>query len=184
MNNAEFQAQAARVEQLVQRASGLADENARTLALDLLQSLMDLHGGVMSRIVEVLAESGEAGRTSLAKLGSDPLICGLLVLYGVHPVAFEDRVTRAVEQVRPPLHKQGATVELIAITDSMVRVKVQSGSSSDATKRLVEQAILEAAPEVMEIIVEGAPVSASGFVPVNMIQPALKKENKYEESAA
>lgn len=189
MNSSEFQAHTEAIEQLVQRVSALPDEDARTTALELLQSLMDLHGAVVSRIVEVLANSGEAGRTALAKLGTDPLICGLLVLYGVHPVTLQDRVTRAIEKVTPQLHKQGGSVELIGIADAAVTVKIQSsghgcGSSPDALKRIVEQAILEAAPEVVEIIAEGASVSASGFVPVNMIQPAIKEEKKYEESTA
>ncbi len=143
-------------------------------------------------MVEVL-NSSEAGRASLAKLGSDPLVCGLLVLYGVHPVSLEDRVARAIENVRPQLRKHGGSVELIAIADAVVRVKIQSsghgcGSSVEALKNTVEQAILEAAPEVVEVVVEGVPVSAAGFVPLNLIQPAIKaaikEEKTYEESAA
>ena len=189
MNSSEFQAHTEAVERLVERVSALPDEDARTTALALLQSLMDLHGAVVCRIVEVLANSGEAGRTALAKLGSDPLVCGLLVLYGVHPVALEDRLTRALERVSPQLHKQGGSVELVGIKDATVRVKIQSsgqgcGSSLDALKRIVQQAILEAAPEVVEVIAEGAMPSATGFVPLKMIQPAAKEEKKYEESTA
>ncbi len=123
--NSEFQAHTERIEQLVQRVSGLVDEHARTTALELLQSMMDLHASVIARIVEVLNAS-EAGRASLAKLGSDPLVCGLLVLYGVHPVALEDRVARAVENVGPQLRKHSGSVELIAVADAVVRVKIQS----------------------------------------------------------
>jgi Fe-S cluster biogenesis protein NfuA len=191
--SSEFQAHTERIEQLVQRVSSLADEEARTAALELLQSMMDLHAAGISRIVEML-NSGEAGRASLAKLGSDPLVCGLLVLYGVHPVSLEDRVARAVENVRPQLRKHSGTAELIGITDDVVRVKIQStghgcGSSVDALKGTVEQAILEAAPEVVGVVVEGVPASATGFVPLNLIQPASvqpvsKQEKTYEESAA
>ena len=110
MDNGEFQAHTERVEQLVQRVTDLADDDARTTALELLQSLMDLHGAVVSRIVEVLSEAGEGGRAALAKLGSDPLICGLLVLYGVHPVPLEQRVAAALEKVRPLLKKQSGSV--------------------------------------------------------------------------
>src|SRR6266513_1911909 len=99
MNSTEFQSQTEQVNRLVQRVSELQDENARTTALELLQSLMDLHGAVVSRIVELLSESGEAGWSSLTKLGSDPLVCGLLVLYGVHPVPMEQRVANAIERV-------------------------------------------------------------------------------------
>jgi Fe-S cluster biogenesis protein NfuA len=149
---------------------------------------MDLHGAVVSRIVEVL-DSGETGRASLAKLGSDPLVCGLLVLYGVHPVSLEDRVRNAVESVRPQLYKNGGSAELLEIADAIVRIKIESsghgcGSTPEKLKATVEQAILEAAPEVVEIAVEGIPSTSVGFVPVNLIQPAMKEENNYEESAA
>ena len=189
MDNSEFRAHTEQIERLVARVSALADDGARTTSLELLQSLMDLHGAVISRIVEVLNDSGESGRASLAKLGSDPLVCGLLVLYGVHPVSLEERVSRAIERVGVKLKKQGGTVNLKGVADLAVRVKVQSsgngcGSSPDAVKETVEQAILEAAPEVTEIVVEGLATSVSGFVPLNMIQPAAREEKKYEESAA
>jgi Fe-S cluster biogenesis protein NfuA len=189
MNNSEFQAHTEKIEQLVQRVSSLPDEDARTTALELLQSLMDLHGAVVSRIVEVLASSGESGRNALAKLGSDPLVCGLMVLYGVHPVGMEERVAQAIEKVRPQLRKQGGGVELISVSDAVVRVKIQSSgngcsSSPEALKLTVQQAILEAAPEVAQIIAEGAASPSPGFVPLNMIQPAMNEEKKYEKSAA
>ena len=188
IDNREFQAHTEQIERLVQRVSTLTDEDARSTALELLQSMMDLHGAVLSRIVEVL-NSGEAGRASLAKLGNDPLVCGMLVLYGIHPVALEDRVTQAIEKARPQLRKKGGTAELIGVADSVVRVKIESsghgcGSSADALKGTLEQAILEAAPEVVELVVEGVPSSSSSFVPVNLIQPAMKEDKKYEESTA
>jgi Fe-S cluster biogenesis protein NfuA len=187
--NNEFQARSGRVERMVERATGLNDPEARATALELLQSVMDLHGAVVSRIVELL-KATEAGRASLAKLGADPLICGMLVLYGVHPVPLEERVARAVNDAAPQLRKHSGSAELIAVDETLVRVKVQSsghgcGSSADALKSTVEQAILEAAPEVAEIVVEGATNSAtSGFVPLNLVQPAVKEEKDYEESAA
>jgi Fe-S cluster biogenesis protein NfuA len=188
MNNNEFQTQTELINRLVQRVTELRDDDARTTALELMQSLMDLHGAVTSRIVEVLTDSGEAGRKSLAVLGSDPMICGLMVLYGVHPVPLEERVSAAIEKVRPQLRKQSGSVELLSISESTVRVKIEGsghgcGSSPDTFKKLVEQAILEAAPEVVEVVAEGIPAS-SGFVPVNMIQPVAKEETKYEESTA
>jgi Fe-S cluster biogenesis protein NfuA len=190
MNNGEFQAHAERIERLVEQVTALPDEDARNKSLELLQSLMDLHGEASARIVELLSEGGEAGRSSLTKLGKDPLICGLLVLYGVHPVPLEARVAEAVEKVGPQLRKLSGSVELLGIADAVVRVKIESsghgcGSSPDKVKLAIEQAILEAAPEVVEVIAEGLPTSASGFVPINMVQAATQKEEKaYEESTA
>lgn len=187
-NASDFQSHTAKIEQMVARVSGLTDLDTRATALDLLQSVMDLHGSVMARMVEVL-NATEAGRASLAKLGADPLVCGLLVLYGVHPVPLEERIAHAIEAAAPQLRKQGGTAELLGISDSVVRLKIQSSghgchSSVDALKGTIEQAILEAAPEVVEIVVEGAPVSGSGFVPLNLIQSATREETTYEKSAA
>lgn len=189
MNNTEFQDKTGEIDRLVQRVTAFTDENARTTSLDLLQSMMDLHGAAMSRIVELLSESGEAGRSSLAKLGSDPLICGLLVLYGIHPVPLHERVSRTIEKVRPQLQKHSGNAELIEVTEDTVKVNIQSsghgcGSSPDAVKATVEQAILEAAPDVVTIVIEGAESANSGFVPVSMIQPVTKEEMKYEKSTA
>lgn len=189
MNSGEFQKQTEQMERLVQRVTALADEDARSAALELLQSVMDLHGAVMSRIVEVLSDSGETGRSLLARLAGDPLICGLLVIYGIHPVPLEDRVAGAIEKVRPQIKKQGGDVELIGITDGVVQVKVEGGaehgcgSSAAALKQAVEQSVLEAAPEVV-VVDEGTSASVSGFVPLHKIQPATREEKKYEESAA
>jgi Fe-S cluster biogenesis protein NfuA len=189
MDSNEFQAHTEQIERLVEQVSALADDDARTMALDLLQALMDLHGAGLSRIVEVLGESGEAGRKSLAKLGEDPLVCGLMVLYGVHPAGLEDRVRGAVEKVRPQVSKQGGTVELFGVSDSLVRVSIHSSSngchsSPDALKLIVEQAIREAAPEVTEVVADGVVSSTSTFLPLNSIQPAAKEEKRYEESPA
>jgi Fe-S cluster biogenesis protein NfuA len=176
MNNGEFQAHAEQIERMVERVNQIPEEDARTAALELMQSLMDLHGAGLARIVEVLSESGDAGRNSLAHLGSDPLLCGLMVLYGVHPLSLDERVRRAIEKVRPQVQKQGGSVELLDVNDSLVRVSISSTgngchSSPDALKSAVEQAIREAAPEVIEFVAEGVASSAAGFIPVNMIQP-------------
>lgn len=189
MNNNEFQERTEQIDRLVQLVTAFKDDDARTTSLELLQSMMDLHGAAMARIIELLSESGEAGRSSLSKLGSDPLICGLLVLYGIHPVALEERVSRAIEKVRPQLQKHGGSVELLQVADEVVRVKIESsgsgcGSSADTLKSTVEQAILEAAPEIVAISVEADEPAASGFVPLNMIQPVSKEEMKYEKSTA
>jgi Fe-S cluster biogenesis protein NfuA len=186
MNNGEFEAYTQRVDELVERVSHLPESEARTAALELLQSLMDLHGAAMARIVELLSEPGDSSRKSLSKLASDPLVCGLLVLYGIHPATIEERVARAVEKLLPQLQKQGATAELIDISEKVVRLKIGKkthASNHDKLRAIVEQAILEVAPEVAEIIVEG--LNGASFVPVSMLQPAMKKEDKtYEESPA
>ncbi len=185
MDNNEFETHTQRVERLLQRAKALPDEHARATALELLRAVMDLHGGALSRIVEVLSTS-EAHHASLSKLTGDPLICGLLVLYGIHPVPLAQRVTHAIENIRPQLQKQGVGVELLQIGDDAVRVSVKNrahglAAAPEQIRRAVEQAILESAPEVQQISIEG--IAPSGFIPLNQIQ-TVTKEKSYEESTA
>lgn len=189
MNANEFQAHTEQIERLVEQVSALADNESRALALDLLQSLMDLHGAGLSRIVELLNEGGEAGKKSLAKVADDPLVCGLMVLYGIHPLDLRERVSRAIHKVSPQVSKQGGRVELLEVGDSLVRVSIHSSgngchSTPDALKLIVEQAIREAAPEIVEIVADGVTSSTSAFVPLNTIQPALHEEKSYEKSPA
>lgn len=176
LNNSEFQGHTERIERSLQAVNSLTDDHARTSALDLMQAVMDLHGAAMSRIIELL--SCESGRDALAKLSDDPLLCGLLVLYGVHPLSLEDRVRAAIEKMRPQLHKVGTNLELVSADDAVVRIKLQHSKpdphSSSSIQTTIERAIREAAPEVVDLAIEGLPVS--GFVPLNRIQPALKYE--------
>ena len=185
----EFQQRTERIEQLVQRINQLGDDEARTAALELLQSVMDLHGSAFARIVELLADAGEAGRSALAKLGGDPLLCGLMVLYDVHPIPMQERVAAAIEKLRPQLRKRQASVELLGISDGVVQLEVHASghgchSSPDATKQQVEQAVLEAAPEAAEIRIHGISTSSAEFVSVTMLQPAAREGTENEKSAA
>jgi Fe-S cluster biogenesis protein NfuA len=175
----EFQQRSEQIQQLVERVNALEDEEARATALELLQSMMDLHGAAISRMVELLTEAGEEGRSALAKLGRDPLICGLMVLYDAHPVPMQERVAAAIEKIRPQLQKHGGSIELLGVSDGVVELEIHSSgqgchSSPDALKEQAEQAILEAAPETAQILVRGVAASSAGFIPVSMLQPAAR----------
>jgi|SRR5579862_1450403 len=185
MNSGEFQALTQKVDELVQQVTALPESEARTAALELLQSVMDLHGAGMTRIVELLSDAGDAGRSSLDKLSADPMVCGLLVLYGIHPVAAEQRVRHVIDSLAPQLKKMGATAEFLDFTDGVVRLRIRTHaqpSSHDKLRATIEPAILSAAPELVDIVIEG--LAPANFVPLNMIQPAIKEEKAYEESPA
>jgi hypothetical protein len=179
MNSSEFQQHAERVEQALQSANNLPDDGARNAALALMQSLMDLHGKVLARMVELMSESDDSGRFVLEKMARDPLVCGLLVLYGMHPMPLKERVARAVEQLQSKLRKRQATAKLLGVDEGRIHVRIEAGSeehgSPDAVREMVEQAIREAAPEAGEVVIEGA-LQKSGFVPIQMLQPAMKGE--------
>jgi len=132
----------------------------------------------MARVVELLSDSGESGRSALARIADDPLICGLLVLYGVHPLSLEERVQRAIEKLQPQLQKLGTTLVLTSADDTVVRLKLHPSRPDEPSlstiRNTVEQAIREAAPEVGEIVIDG--MLPAGFVPLDRLQPAMSFE--------
>jgi Fe-S cluster biogenesis protein NfuA len=160
-----------RIEELVRKIEAMADPDARATGVELLQSLMELNGAGLERMLELTAETGEAGEALIEGFARDELVRGLLLLYGLHPVALETRVAGALEKVRPYLHSHGGNAELLGVEEGVVRLRLQvSGKSCPSTaktlKLAIEEAIYEAAPDVAAIEAEGVPdaPATSGLV--------------------
>jgi len=82
-----------------------------------------------------------------------------LLLYGLHPLDLESRVGQALEKVRPYLHSHGGNIELLGLTDGIVRLRLHGSchgcpSSAQTLKQTIEEAIFEIAPDVTAIEVE------------------------------
>jgi Fe-S cluster biogenesis protein NfuA/nitrite reductase/ring-hydroxylating ferredoxin subunit len=149
----------ARIDGLLEEVERLGDPAARDLATGIAQSLLDLYGEGLAHIVEEVAARDDG--TLAEAFASDELVSHLLLLHGLHPVPLEDRVRGALEEVEPYLGSHGGGVELLGIEDGVVRLSLQGTCdgcpSSAATLRLaIEDAIREAAPEVVGIEAEGA----------------------------
>lgn len=185
-----FQEGISRIEGLIRQLEATADPASRSLATELVRSLMDLHGTGLERMLEIVAGSaGERGEAVIDRFGLDPLVSSLLVLYGIHPEDLESRVRRGLEQARVLPQLRGATVELLAVTQDVVRLRVQReatgcGSTSSAIRMALEEAILECAPDANNVIVEGLEqqVASSGFVPLEaLLTPARKDQELVAE---
>jgi hypothetical protein len=148
------------IEPLVQKVQGLADPKARRAALDLLQAVMDLHAAGIEHMMEIVADSS-FGAETVAALGNDRIVSSLLLLHDLHPLDLETRVARALD--RPDFRSHGASVELIAATEGLVRVRIEGGPG---LRGAVEAALAEAAPDAADIQVEGGTSAVSGFVPL------------------
>jgi Fe-S cluster biogenesis protein NfuA/nitrite reductase/ring-hydroxylating ferredoxin subunit len=169
----EFVSRMQQVEGLIRKIENVPDAEARASALELVQSLMDFHGAGLDRLMEIIAEAGEAGYAIFDNFARDDLVGSLLLLYGLHPVPLEMRVTQALDKVRPYLDSHGGNVELLGITDDVVRLRLQGSckscpSSSMTLKLAIEEAIYAAAPDVVAIEAEGVAEEASptGFVQI------------------
>jgi Fe-S cluster biogenesis protein NfuA/nitrite reductase/ring-hydroxylating ferredoxin subunit len=169
----DFVSRMQQVEGLIRKIENVPDAQARASALELVQSLMDFHGAGLDRLMEIVAEAGEAGYAIFDNFARDDLVGSLLLLYGLHPVPLEMRVTQALDKVRPYLDSHGGNVELLGITDDVVRLRLQGSckscpSSSMTLKLAIEEAIYAAAPDVVAIEAEGVAEKAvpTGFVQI------------------
>ena len=174
-----------RIDELVREIETMPDPEARGSALELVQSLMELHGAGIERMMEIAAEAGEPGYGLIDGFARDELVGGLLLLYGLHPVALETRVMQALDKVRPYLQSHGGNVEVLGIEDGVVRLRLQGSckscpSSAMTLKLAIEEAIYEAAPDVASIEAEGVlePPAPSSFVPLGR----LRSEDSSQQS--
>jgi len=171
----ELQHRLQRIGSLVQEIESIADPSVRASTRELVQLLMEFHGAGLDRALEVIAKTGETGLRLIYELGRDPLVSSLLVLYGLHPADLGTRVGRAVEQVRHKVQRNGGEVELLGIEDGVVRLRLgltgHTCASTGATlQSTVEEALYEAAPDIVSIAVEGLEgKTAEGFVSLDKL---------------
>jgi Fe-S cluster biogenesis protein NfuA len=173
----EFQQRLQSIEQLLGRIEGAADPNLRSTIQELVQLVMDLHGAGLDRMLELIRAASEAGDSTINSLGRDDLVASLLVLHGLHPTDIETRVMEALDKVRPRLQAHDGKVELLAIQEGTVRLRLQAnghgcGSTAQALKEIVEEAVYQKAPDISALIIEGAEEKA-GFVPLAILQGTL-----------
>lgn len=174
----ESQQRIQQIEELVRKIETAADPNMRAAVIELVQSLMELHGAGIERMMEIVSDDEVRGFALIDGLARDELVGSLLLLYGLHPVPLETRVMQGLEKARPFLRSHGGNVELLDITDGAVRLRLQGNchscpSSAVTLKLAIEEAIYEVAPDVSELIVEGVideQPAPNGFVSIGKLQ--------------
>lgn len=172
----EFQLKVQRIGELVGELENISEPEARVGAKALMQLLLDLHGVGFERVLEVVAKNGDTGQQIIDDLGRDPLVSSLLVLYGIHPLDLDSRIARAVEKVRPQVRKGGGELELLSNQEGVVKLRIQvtehaCGSTGKTLRKIVEDALYEAAPDMNSLQIEGLEEQpgSSGFVPLGKL---------------
>ena len=166
----DFRRRMQQVGDLVQKIEDIADPAVRATAKELLQLLMELHATGLEKVLEITFQAGDSGRGIIDELARDPLVSGLFILYGLHPEALGTRVAKALDRIRPSLRKHGSEIELLAVDEGVVRVRIvmggpTCGSTVKTIRSKVEEAIYEAAPDMTSLLIEGPETkAASGFV--------------------
>src|SRR3979411_2574705 len=115
----EFRLQTERVEKLAARLESAGDPEIRATALDLVQSVVELHGAALQRLVDSLMRT-PAGQQILSEALENDLISSMLLLHNLHLDDLETRVLRGIEKARPYLKSHGGDVELAAVRDGLV----------------------------------------------------------------
>ena len=164
----EFQQRLESIEAVIRQIESAGDPNVRTAARELVQLVMELHGAGLERILEILRSNGESGQNLLGSLGRDDMVASLLVLYGLHPLSFAERINQALEKANRQMRSRSATVELIGLEDGAVRLHLKANGHGPALKEVVEAAIYQAAPDITSLVIDGAE-EKQGFVPLEML---------------
>jgi Fe-S cluster biogenesis protein NfuA len=167
----EFKAQTDRVEKLAARLELANDPEIRATALELVQSVIELHGAALQALIDRCVATPE-GEHILNEALQDDLVSSMFLLHNLHPDDLETRVLRGIESVRPYLQSHGGDCELAGVDNGVVRLLLHGScgscpSSSLTLKNAVEEALFQAAPDIKEIIAENAAadqVTASNLV--------------------
>jgi Fe-S cluster biogenesis protein NfuA len=154
-----FRSRIERVDSLIREVERSPDPEARARTHELLQTVIELHGAALERILEKLAEADESGPALIDSLAGDDLVGSILLLHGLHPLDLETRVRQALDKVRPLLRSHGGNVELLELAGGVARLRMLGScdgcpSSAMTLKTAIEEAIFEKAPDVTAIEVD------------------------------
>jgi Fe-S cluster biogenesis protein NfuA len=157
------------VEELLGRLEQMPGPTAET-GLDAVAALSELYGEALRRVVQMVSAADASDPLTTAALASEELIGHLLLLHGLHPVPVEQRVARAIDEVRLQL---GGGVELTGIESGVAQVSVTVSGCSSSTEGLlsaVADAVLAAAPELTAVEPVGVkPAAATPLIPVESL---------------
>ncbi|HKO46100.1 MAG TPA: hypothetical protein VJV79_00165 [Polyangiaceae bacterium] len=152
--DADFEQRFARIESLLAELSASADPLVERVTRELLATVLELHQRGLSRMLE-LSACDEPVREALAR---DTRVSAMLLLHGLHPLALDTRVSRAVAGLRDRCQDKLAdvTVDLCgaAITLNLVPTESACGSTRATLKRDFEDALLAVAPDAESVSVQ------------------------------
>jgi Fe-S cluster biogenesis protein NfuA/nitrite reductase/ring-hydroxylating ferredoxin subunit len=149
-----------RVQVLTAQVDELSDVRARTLAQELVATVIAMYGDGLARMMEMIGDSREAGATILDQFAQDGAVASLLLIHDLYPVSLEERVIEALDTVHPYMESHGGNVELIGLEEGVARLALQGSCNGCAASRAtlelaIKQALDEHAPDLNGLEVEG-----------------------------
>ena len=173
----EFQEKMRRLGALVGELDQMPGGGSRVAARDLVQLLMEVHRSGLERIMKLVSESeaGAPGAVIIDRLGQDPIVRNLLLLYSLHPDDLETRVVRGLDAARARLRKFDWRVELVSLHEGALELRLHTsghprGSTIKDLRAIVEGAVYDLAPDLVSLtILAPEEESSSGFVPLQSL---------------
>jgi hypothetical protein len=153
-----------RIEDLVRRTGEIPDTESRQTATSLMEAVLELHGAGMDRLLEIVFDSGDAGKAMIRKMAADPLVSSILILHGLHPDDLDTRVQHA-------LGKMHGNAELITTFEGVVRIRLTGEGCG--LRAAVEAAVRDAAPDAVDIVIEEESGRMDSFVPLSALLAAI-----------
>lgn len=170
---------AEQVDELLERLQDSAPPAVAEQVEDLVRALAALYGAGLERALDLVAE--HSGEPLVRRLADDELVGSLLALHDLHPDPVEVRVQAALDRVRPFLGTHAGDVMLVRVDEEgVVRLQLQGScdgcpSSALTVKGAIEDAVLDAAPEVTAVDVAGMvaeePGGTGGLLQIPPYQP-------------
>jgi Fe-S cluster biogenesis protein NfuA/nitrite reductase/ring-hydroxylating ferredoxin subunit len=168
-----------RVEELTAQLEQSPDRGTRRTAEDLVDAVMEMYGQGLARVVEVLDES-DGSEEVKQRLMDDGIVASLLLIHDLYPVPVEERVSTALDNVRPYMESHGGNVELVSLQDGVLRLRLEGScdgcpASSSTLELAIKTALDEAAPDLLGIEIENTeqdllnPVQVTG-TPLPVVQ--------------
>jgi Fe-S cluster biogenesis protein NfuA len=179
----DHQRRADRIEKLIQDVASYPDAQARAITEELMQSLLDMYGEALARILELTAQNEVSGQALIEMFAHDELISSLFLLHGLHPIDIETRVARALVEARPYFKSHGCNVELVKIENGVAFVRLEGSDNGRHTSTItlqqtIEEAIYNAAPDLDGLQVEGInDLPRRTGIPVTFVPPRRHKES-------
>jgi Fe-S cluster biogenesis protein NfuA len=157
-----------RVQEFIAQIEAHADPAARALLQECMQEVLGFYGQGLARVLEVV--ENPKNRTPYEALLHDPVVRGLLLIHGLHPMPLEARLREALDKVRPYMESHGGNVELLSLENDVARLRLvghckDCPSSAVTLELALKQAIAEACPDLVSFEVEGVSESSHESVP-------------------
>lgn len=173
----QLRAESVQIEHLLDEIQGLVTAPAWERIEKLIGRIVRMHGAGLARTLDHARAAG-AGADFAERIAGDDLVASLLALHGVHPLAVEERVLRAIAAASTELGLAEGALELAGIADGTVQLRAAAHLGGGAmaarvAEGAIRRAVEAAAPEIAAVELLGALPPPQ---PPKLIQIRARKE--------